>query len=153
MSQRSDKVQWIETLLAEAGAGCRDWPWARDSSGYGQVWWEGRVQRLTHVVLTGSGLPRRESAEACHSCDRPPCCAPWHLRWGTPLDNAADRLARGQQVRGERTGNAVLTEADVRRMRALRAEGYLVREVAVAVGTSLSQASRILRGETWAHVR
>lgn len=153
MSQRTDKVQWLERLLVDGGHGCRDWPWGKDSAGYGQVWWEGRVQRLTHVVLSLTGQPRPPAAEACHSCDRPPCCAPWHLRWGTPKDNAADRLERGQQVRGERVGNAVLTEADVRQIRALRSEGWLMREIAGEVGTCLAQVSRILRGETWTHVR
>jgi len=56
----------------------------------------------------------------CHTrnCNNPNCCNPRHLYPGTPQDNARDRLACGRQARGERHGNAKLTDelaAQIRR--------------------------------------
>lgn len=93
---RQRKVEWLRALASEQGEGCRDWPWATTSKGYGVVRWDGRLRRVGHVALELSGRPRPEGAHQLHSCDRPTCVAPWHLRWGTHLENIADKVERGR---------------------------------------------------------
>lgn len=95
-----DFLAWLlspQTLRAgEALDVCVDWRWAT-TAGYGVLGWERRLRRVSHIALEGSGRPRPEapSNQALHSCHRPICCAPWHLRWGTHQENMADRLACG----------------------------------------------------------
>ena len=43
---------------------------------------------------------------------------PGNLCWGTALDNAADRLLHGKDARGEKSGKAVFSQAEVDRLRA-----------------------------------
>jgi len=82
----------------------------------------------------------RDTARAAvlHKCDNPPCCNPWYLRLGTDAYNRADKMRRGRQPRGDKSGMrthpesrpygerhlaAKLTDAQVVAIRALFAEG------------------------------
>ena len=64
---------------------------------------------------------------------------PGHIFEGTKGDNAADRDAKGRTTKGERSGVAKLTEAQVREIRARHAAGEtqaaLEREFGVRPGT------------------
>lgn len=91
---RRQKVRWIHRTAQEDGEGCRDWPWGATSHGYGVVRWEGRLVKVGHLTLELSGQSRPTGQIMLHSCDRPVCAAPWHLRWGTYKDNADDRFRR-----------------------------------------------------------
>lgn len=75
-----------------------------------------------------------------------------NLRWGTPKENAGDRIRNGGQVRGERQGSAVLTSTDILRIREQLLLGVTCKDLANAFGTAPQTISRIKRGETWAHV-
>lgn len=74
------------------------WPWTGGltGAGYGIVWIVGKVRKATHLSLELHGKPRPGRAHALHSCDNPPCVNPAHLRWGTPMENATDKMARGR---------------------------------------------------------
>lgn len=102
-----------------------------------------------------------------------------NLRWGTALENAADREAHGRTARGARNGahtkperrargersgrnrhpdryprgehvnTAKLTADEVREIRAAMGT---VRDLAKAYGISKSMVSYIRRGEFWRHV-
>ncbi len=52
----------------------------------------------------------------CHACDNRQCVNPHHLWPGSCADNHADRNAKGRQASGERNGNAVLTDDQVRQI-------------------------------------
>ena len=56
------------------------------------------------------------------------------------------------RAEGERNAMAVLTEADVIRMRALRADGWKFADLADEFGVAFSTAWNATRGHTWAHV-
>lgn len=75
-----------------------------------------------------------------------------NLAWGTPKQNAADRDAHGTTARGERNGMARLTEDAVRKVRQLRAAGYLYREIEEVTGVSRLHAQKIATGKAWAHI-
>ena len=91
-----------------------------------------------------------------HTCDRPPCCNPAHWVAGTQRQNVQDMLDRGRRVispsRGERNGMARLTEDQVRDIRARKAQGALLRELAPEYGVSTRLISMVVRREKWAHV-
>lgn len=72
----------------------------RNGSGYGYLWVEGkmvRAHRLSHELFIGP-IPLGDLV--LHSCDRPWCVAPAHLRAGDHFDNAEDCASRGRQKNG-----------------------------------------------------
>lgn len=54
--------------------------------------------------------------------------------------------------RGENNTFAKLTENNVHEIRALRVNGWLLREIAEKYSIHLSQISLICRGESWKHI-
>jgi hypothetical protein len=97
----------------------------------------------------------------CHRCDNPACVRPDHLFLGSNADNMRDMVAKGRHssvtkpelvLRGESNGNAVLTEHDVRQIRAMGESGAKRLGLAKHFGISLAQVKNILRRKQWAHV-
>ena len=97
-ADRARRVAWLtDVARQQSGTGCREWPWARMPKGYGQVRWQGRRRYVGHLILELSGRPRPSPEHhQMHSCDNPACAAPWHLRWGTNLENRRESIARGR---------------------------------------------------------
>lgn len=133
------------------------WPWTKycDPDGYGRVGTDpGRVE-LAHRVawrLTYPGEPMPSVVR--HSCDNPPCQNPAHLLDGSQTDNMADMDRRGRRLtgRGERHARAVLTEAGVRELRDLKAQGLSYRAIAAHTGHPQSRVADVLTGRSWKHV-
>ena len=132
------------------GDECWEWPSCRDDAGYGTMEYNYRLLKAhavsyqIHIGPISSGLQVR------HSCDNPPCVSPHHLSLGTSLDNAADRVKRGRQAKGESQHLAKLTEKQVLEIRLL--SGLSQKQIAKRYGLSQSTVSAILRRETWKHV-
>lgn len=59
----------------------------------------------------------------------------------------------GVLPQGERNGNAVLTEADVRRLRHKAASGVMQKVLAKEFGLAPATVSRIVTRRTWTHVQ
>lgn len=107
------------------------------------------VHRLVLEAFVG---PCPEGMEACHNNGDRGDNRVSNLRWGTAVDNAADRDRHGTQARGESVGNSTLTENDIRRIRALREAGKTQQSIADEIGTDQRHVSRILRRAAWRHV-
>ena len=76
-----------------------------------------------------------------------------NLEWLTPKENAAMRVAHGNQSRGVDSPTSKLTEDDVRQIRAKRDQyGTYITDLADEFGVSFSTINRIIRGELWTHV-
>jgi hypothetical protein len=129
---------------------CWEYSGSRDPNGYprahrrrlGEQW----AHRVAWIEVNG---PIPEGMFVLHICDNPPCIRPEHLHLGTQADNMADKVARGRQSYGE-SGNAVLTEDDVRLIRWLLSEGYTQKEIAQQFSVRQPRISNISRGKSWA---
>lgn len=75
-----------------------------------------------------------------------------NLAWGTRQENADDRRRHGTIASGERQGSSKLTEADVLRIRVLRADGMRMRDLADKFGVSRTCISHVMSRKTWRHV-
>lgn len=137
------------------------WPWiACTVKGYGKIWVgydaDGvvimrRSNRVGWMLVHGKD-PGRQHVR--HTCDNPSCCNPAHWELGSHADNMHDMQERGRkkQVRGEKVGGAKLSEERVRQIRAMRADGYKLREIGLAFGVHLSTVAYVCNGKNWRHI-
>lgn len=104
------------------------------------------------MVLTVFTGPRPSpEMEGCHGDSNTANNHHDNLRWDTPVNNAADRILHGTQVRGEDSNLAVLTPDKVREIRR-RAEEESYTCIAEAFGISRQQVGRIVKGQQWQHI-
>lgn len=138
------------TVLAETDDGkCVFWSYSRDSNGHGQVWCDGRLRYVTHVALELVGRKAPVGPmECCHLCGNGhlACYYTPHLVNGTHAENMAAMVIHGTSARGERSGRAKLTMADVLAIRAATGTG---REIAKRYEISPSTVSDIRSGRSW----
>jgi hypothetical protein len=111
--------------------------------------------RYVHdLVLTAFVRPCPPGMEACHYNDFPwDNRWPENLRWDTRIANHQDADRNDRTARGEQHGQAKLTEASVRDIRA-RYDAGGVSQTALALEYGIGQmtVSWIVRRKTWAHV-
>lgn len=127
--------------------GCWLWTGSVDADGYGMLKHGDRpyrAHRLAYRLFVGE-----PEHSVLHKCDTPACFNPTHLYDGTHRDNARDAFARGQLARGERNGQAKLTEAQVAEVRRLYGQGVGPRELAERFGVHRQTIRLVIRGETW----
>jgi hypothetical protein len=81
-------------------------------------------------------------------------CRLANLAWGTPKENASDRMSHGTHVdnRGERHGNSKITNAQAAEIKLARQSGRSLNDVAAEFGVSPPTVSRISNGKGWSHV-
>ena len=131
------------------------WPWTGRTIGHGRgqfycrVDGKPRLALASHYVLAMDGRPRPDGLNALHSCDNPNCCNPRHLSWGTQKANVAQAMSRGRHQRGEASGRARLTEAEVL---AIRADERGCRRLAREYGVGVQTIVGIRAGKTWRHL-
>lgn len=148
-------MTWLRNAASVETNECLEFPFHRTAAGYGRVNFQGWQQQATHVVLFLVGQPRPPAPHdrALHSCDKPPCCNPRHLRWGTPADNVTDSIERNRWSRGERQTNRTLNDAQVLD---IRCRDYSVRgskaAVAAEFGICRSNITAILGRRSWTHI-
>lgn len=129
---------------------CIPWPFkAVYGSGYGAVTFGGKLTGAHRAVCEiNNGPPPSRSHEASHACGNKACVNPAHLRWATPKQNAADKIAHGTETVGESNGRAKLTADDVAQIRRIgRAETQ--ETIAHRFGVSRRAVGMILNNQTW----
>ena len=146
--------------------GCWLWTGRLTSRGYGRFFSDGKPQRAHRYSYEHFVRPIPEGLFVCHHCDTPNCVNPAHLFLGTSADNMRDMKEKGRSVgrkpgrsgrsagsrgnvRGEACPNAKL---DDEKVRAIRADTRLHREIAADYGVDRRGISRIKRREAWKHV-
>ncbi len=134
---------------------CWVWTASMFPNGYGQFRFIGEkyAHRIAWVFTYG---PIPIDQWVLHNCDRRSCTNPAHLFLGTPTDNVRDMQEKGRvqsvvrdTVTGQWKPSAVLTEADVRAIRASAATNW---SLATEYGISAGYVGRLKRRECWAHL-
>lgn len=75
-----------------------------------------------------------------------------NLCWGTPVQNAADKIRDGTELRGERNGNSKLTAEIVLAIRNRRRNGEPKAVLAQEYGISVSQVYEVTHRQ-WRHLK
>lgn len=134
---------------------CWIWTASHNAGGYGNMWWDERVQpshRISYELAYGA-IP--EGLQVCHHCDNRPCCNPTHFFLGRHLENNRDKESkgRGNQPRGEHNHLHKLTEADVIEIRRLATERKLkYKDIGAKFGVTRGAISLVVRRVWWKHV-
>jgi predicted XRE-type DNA-binding protein len=106
------------------------------------------THRLSYEVYYNAKVP--EGLMVIHSCNTRRCINPLHLRVGTHLDNMKDMVECGHSCKGEKNGNAVLTESDVQEIKVHFLKRDLSqRKIANKFGVSISTVKDIASGRCW----
>lgn len=119
----------------------------KNNKGYGVMSWQGKLSMTHRLAWYFANGPIPPGAYILHSCDRPACCNPRHLRPGTNRENIDDMLARGRSHHGEKHYRAKLSAQDVREIRSVR--GWNHRQLAALYGVKWRAIQKIVKGERW----
>jgi len=135
--------------------GCWGWRGHVGVKGYTTMQVGGRPLRGHRVSWEVHHGPIPDGLNVLHRCDNPACVNPDHLFLGTHADNVHDMVNKGRLVvsRGEDSGGAKLTAADVLAIRAH--SGHRGHGVALArrYGVSPALISMVRSGRIWTHVQ
>lgn len=127
---------------------CWDWTGDVDQNGYGIFFYHEKKRPAHELALSFStGEQRLERLDTCHSCDKPACCNPAHLRFDTRQSNVDDMILRGRQGR-----QGKLTDQDVITIRERRNAGARQKDLAEQFGVTDGTVSMIVRGIRWPNV-
>lgn len=135
--------------------GCWLWTASLDNHGYGQI----QRSREQHPIrahiysyeLHYGSIPA--GLCVCHRCDIPACIRPDHLFLGTHTDNLKDSASKGRMHRGERTGNAKLTNKEVIEIKSLLANHVPQKVIAKKFKVSHANICAINTGYSWSWLK
>jgi hypothetical protein len=102
------------------------------------------------LVLAAFVGPRPAGMDGRHLDGNPANNRVENLAWGTRKQNQEDMVAHGRSTRGTRAHGAILTEAAVREIRALRQQGLTYKKIAERLETTFEAVRGVLTGRTWA---
>jgi hypothetical protein len=140
--------------------GCWLWQGSATADGYGEIWRDGRLERVHRVAYELLVGPIPDGLFILHSCDTPNCVNPSHLEPGTNSKNLQDAAARRrfmqqrhpEKYQGENSGNAKITRAIVREIRSLAAAGETFTAIAPRFNLARTTVGKIVNRKLWAHV-
>lgn len=87
-----------------------------------------------------------------HSCDNGLCVNPNHLRLGTNGENILDKVSRGRVPRGEKTGNAKVTDAQMTEILHRYVAGEEPDNLGKEFGISATTVREVTRRVKWKHI-
>ena len=90
-----------------------------------------------------------------HTCDKPNCVNPEHLKHGTVADNVADMVAKGRRVtvKGSNQPDAKLHENDIPAIRLRLQTNESCTTIGRDYNVSASAIRNIEKSRTWTHVK
>lgn len=150
-------ARFATKFTPEPMSGCWLWTAALDHNGYGLIGSGGKhgtnlqAHRVSWELHCG---PIPDGQCVLHRCDTPSCVNPDHLFLGTQIENLLDMTQKGRRAPmpvtdGEANGRAKLTEADVFKIRRLRAAGVGGPTLAKQFGVDHKTVYRACSGAAW----
>lgn len=111
------------------------------------------ITRLVHHLVALSFIgPRPDGNHARHLDGDKANCTLENIEYGTPVANAADKVAHGTVVLGEKHHKAKLTARNVREIRLL--VGVIsFRKIGERFGVGPTAVQKIVEGRNWRHVQ
>ena len=131
---------------------CWEWQAAKTPLGYGKIHEGGKYGKLLLAPRVSWELangPIPDGMCVLHRYDNPRCVNPRHLFLGSVSDNQQDMMKKGRSTRGEKHGNAKLTELQIHEIRRMLLDGIDQRIVAQKYGVSQTTVSEINTGKKW----
>lgn len=107
------------------------------------------IHRLVLLAFVG---PCPDGMQACHYDDDCTNNILDNLRWDTMQSNLADQARNGKVLRGERNGQALLTEEQIVEIRERYARRERTVDIAKMFGIARLTVNDIARGDVWKHV-
>jgi hypothetical protein len=160
MHESSDITRFWSKV--QKGTGCWEWRGGRyqPTRDYGSIKIGGRSGRkvLTHRFSWEVAFgPIPDGMYVCHRCDNERCVRPAHLFLGRPIDNVRDMDRKGRANRAPAwsvsphrvKAHARLSEADVREIRRLAAEGANIMFLSRIFEVSRPSIRDLLSGSSW----
>lgn len=143
-------LDWLRAHVGYTGEGCLPWPFSRNEKGYGQISYDGRIQKAHRVMcIFAKGEPPEPWYHAAHSCHKghEGCVHPGHLDWKTPAENTLEAVEQcGGVIGGYR--RLTIDEVDV-----IRASDKTHAALAVEFGVAVNTIGKICRKEIWVKPR
>jgi len=133
--------------------GCHIWLGAKLPKGYGKLGRNGKCLLAHRYIFSLKNGPIPDGLLVCHRCDNTSCVNPEHLFLATAKENTADMLRKGRGnfpgTRGERNGNAKLSDKQVNEMRKLyRDHPQPILRIAKRFGCPWTTCKKILMMES-----
>jgi hypothetical protein len=138
--------------------GCWGWKGAKDENGYGRIRTEQisrhsnrnvRAHRFAYEIYVRA---LEEGELVLHDCDQPSCTNPKHLHAGTHQQNHREAVERGRHAKGEKAGNASITEAQAREIKRWLEAGEFCSDIAREIGCGEQVVQMIAEGRNWKHL-
>jgi predicted DNA-binding protein YlxM (UPF0122 family) len=137
---------------------CWLWTGWKDGKGYGKIH---TVNSYGPVISAHrlswelhNGKVEDKSLNICHKCDVPACVNPSHLFLGTTLDNIRDKVSKGRQPHGEKTGGAILTREIVLNIRRRYYKGDIsIEKLGKEMSISSGAIASVVMGKSWAWLK
>lgn len=136
-------AKWISNYLESLPSHnrCVEWPFSKNSKGYGHVKIEGsRRMAHRHVLSVVDNVDYNNEYVCAHSYHNPSCVNPIHLRWATGTENQHDR--RENLTNGKKLADAEVLD--------IYASNEKQQNLAESYGISRSSVRDIKTGRCWA---
>lgn len=143
-------IDRFHTKYEKQKSGCWEWT-AALQKGYGLYRFPGgstahRFSALIHGLDMSQPVVR-------HKCNNPKCVNPDHLATGTVQDNIDDKVKAQRQPRGETNGRAILTEEQVKEIRAKYVPWvYSTTKLANEYNVTSATIGYIIKRKVWKHI-
>lgn len=133
---------------------CWNWLGAINKDGYGRICYNG-THHFSHRLVLSFFHPRKklDGKIVMHICDNTKCCNPKHLVVGSHVDNQMDKVRKNRQAKGEKNGQSILTEQQVRAARKkYKPHVVTYQMIANEYGVSKDTIQKAIRGIYWKHL-
>jgi hypothetical protein len=135
--------------------GCHLFTGCLNHDGYGRIGKDGKNVYIHREVFKKHNPEIEMTGVIMHTCDKPNCVNPEHLKHGTVADNVADMVAKGRRVtvKGSNQPDAKLHEKDIPAIRLRLQTNESCTTIGRDYNVSASAIRNIEKSRTWTHVK